>query len=186
VQRLALLIASMVAATSVGAHCRDNIPGSARSGPWSDSCSRENPARILSAPGRETLHEHEFAREAPRVAGRTDAAPAIASARIETDHLSANRWGIAGTGVGGNVDNNRDAADSDEAQSPVSRSLSQLHFADSHDWIHNPPEILKEIRNYRHQGVPIIHLVESRETMVAIGVSNHGKPGLYFTRNLPF
>jgi hypothetical protein len=64
--------------------------------------------------------------------------------------------------------------------------LNELHWADSHDWIHNPPEWAKAVKNYRKQGVPIIHLMQSKETTIALGVSNHGKPGLYFTRKLPF
>ncbi len=70
--------------------------------------------------------------------------------------------------------------------SPSNRTLDTVPWADSRDWIHNPPQILKDIRNYRRQGVPIIRLVNSAQTVVAFGVSNHGKPGLYFTRKLPF
>ena len=71
-------------------------------------------------------------------------------------------------------------------ESSMSRTLSELHWADSHDWINNPPEWVKAARNYRRQGMPIIHLMQSKDTLVALGVSNHGKPGLYFTRKVGF
>lgn len=73
-------------------------------------------------------------------------------------------------------------------ESRVQQSLSGVRWADSRDWIHNPPEWLKAARNYRRQGMPIIHLLQSQDknTLLALGVSNHGKPGLYLTQKLPF
>ena len=74
------------------------------------------------------------------------------------------------------------------ADTPVQHSLSEVHWADARDWIHNPPEWLREAKNYKRQGMPILHLMQSEDknTLLAIGVSNHGKPGLYLTRKLPF
>ena len=68
----------------------------------------------------------------------------------------------------------------------VHRTLDDVPWADARDWVHNPPQILQELRNYRRQGMPILHLVNSAQTVVALGLSNHGKPGLYFTHKLPF
>jgi hypothetical protein len=73
-----------------------------------------------------------------------------------------------------------------EYETPIERSLNELHWADSHDWIHNPPAWIKDAKNYRKQGMPIIHLMESKQMLIAFGISNHGKPGLYFNRKLPF
>jgi hypothetical protein len=72
------------------------------------------------------------------------------------------------------------------SESSVHRTLDDVPWADARDWVHNPPQILQELRNYRRQGMPILHLVNSAQTVVALGLSNHGKPGLYFTRKLPF
>jgi hypothetical protein len=75
-----------------------------------------------------------------------------------------------------------------ELETPVQQSLSGVHWADSHDWVHNPPEWLKAAKNYRRQGMPILHLMQSQDksTLLALGISNHGKPGLYLTRKLPY
>jgi hypothetical protein len=164
----------MLATTPAWSHCLDNIlPGQSHAAPGHAACTPESEGREFA--GREM---------SPR-SGRSETASSIASARVETDRLSASRWGIAGTGVGV-AGSGVTASAATESESAVQRSLDQLHFADPHDWINNPPEILTEIKNYKHQGMPIIHLMQSRDTVVDIGVSSHGKPGLYFTRKLPF
>jgi hypothetical protein len=71
-------------------------------------------------------------------------------------------------------------------ESSVYKTLDDIPWADARDWVHNPPQILQELRNYKRQGMPILHLVNTSQTVVALGLSNHGKPGLYFTRRLPF
>jgi hypothetical protein len=96
----------------------------------------------------------------------------------------ANRWSMAAAVSAANVVSQH--ARETELESPVADSLSELHWTDSHDWINNPPEWLKAARNYKRQGMPIIHLMQSKDTLVALGVSNHGKPGLYFTRKVGF
>ncbi len=134
-----------------------------------------------------TQHKHEVLREdrlqpAGRVDARFDRADSFNGAErqqelahLESARLSAiNRFASGGSDAGANE------------SSPSSRSLDAVPWADSRDWIHNPPQILKDIRNYRRQGVPIIRLVNSAQTVVAFGVSNRGKPGLYFIRKLPF
>jgi hypothetical protein len=98
-----------------------------------------------------------------------------ALAHLDSARLSAvNRFSTGGPDVVAN-----------DSSTP-NRSLDAVPWADSRDWVHNPPQILRDIRNYRRQGVPIIRLVNSAQTVVAFGVSNHGKPGLYFFRKLPF
>jgi hypothetical protein len=107
----------------------------------------------------------------------------VEATRPTVSALGANRWLAASAFSAANV---AEHSQDTEYQSPVERSLSEVHWADSHDWVHNPPEWLKAAKHYRKQGMPIIHLIQSKETLVALGVNNHGKPGLYFTRKLPF
>jgi hypothetical protein len=76
--------------------------------------------------------------------------------------------------------------------SPAALSISEVHWADSHDWIHNPPQWIRDAadnaKTYKKRGMPILHLwdSQSRQTVIAIGVNPHGNPGLYFSQKLPF
>jgi hypothetical protein len=47
------------------------------------------------------------------------------------------------------------------------------------------PEIVNLVRNFRRNGLPIVHLWQSGRNLVAIGLNPHGKPGIYFTQQLP-
>ena len=40
-------------------------------------------------------------------------------------------------------------------------------------------------RNYKYNGVPLVHLSGAGGTMLAIGVSPRGVPGIYFTQKVP-
>jgi hypothetical protein len=77
-----------------------------------------------------------------------------------------------------------------ELKSPAAQSLSGVQWADSHDWIHNPPAWIREAvdnaRSYKKRGMPIVHLWTSEHAVLAIGVNPHGNPGLYFSQKLPF
>jgi hypothetical protein len=77
-----------------------------------------------------------------------------------------------------------------ERESPVARSISGLEWADSHDWIHNPPEWVREIKDSRARRapVPLLHLWRSQQspTLIALGVNHSGKPGVFITRKLPY
>jgi hypothetical protein len=77
-----------------------------------------------------------------------------------------------------------------ERESPVAQSMSELPWADSRDWIHNPPEWLREIKENRglRTPVPVVHLWRSpqTQTLVALGVNHRGQPGLYISRKLPY
>jgi len=79
---------------------------------------------------------------------------------------------------------------SSERESPVTRSMDGLPWVDSHDWIHNPPEWVRDIKESRARRapVPLVHLWRSQETqtLLALGVSHTGKPGLFITRKLPY
>jgi hypothetical protein len=53
-------------------------------------------------------------------------------------------------------------------------------------WVGNVPDWVTETaRNYRHRGLPLVDLWQSSHYMVALGLSNHGVPGVYFTQKLP-
>jgi hypothetical protein len=45
-------------------------------------------------------------------------------------------------------------------------------------------DVVSMIRNYRRDGLPIVHLYESNHNLLAIGVNPHGLPGIYFTRHV--
>jgi hypothetical protein len=99
--------------------------------------------------------------------------------------FESGRWSLARTRSAEHIANEQQGT---SPATPVQQSLSEMHWADARDWIHNPPEWLKAAKNYRRQGMPIIHLMQSqnKNTLLALGVSNHGKPGLYLTQKLPF
>jgi hypothetical protein len=53
-------------------------------------------------------------------------------------------------------------------------------------WVGTVPDwVTNTARNYRHRGVPLVDLWQSSHYMVALGLSNHGIPGVYFTQKLP-
>jgi hypothetical protein len=56
-------------------------------------------------------------------------------------------------------------------------------------WYNNPsyvsPQVASLARNFRHNGLPIVHLWQSGRNLLAIGLNPHGKPGIYFTQQLP-
>jgi hypothetical protein len=47
-----------------------------------------------------------------------------------------------------------------------------------------PQWITDNAKNYRRRGLPLLRLWESPHYMVALGLSNHGVPGAYFTQKL--
>jgi hypothetical protein len=50
-------------------------------------------------------------------------------------------------------------------------------------WQQSSP-IARAARNYKHDGVPIVHLWGSGTSLLAIGVSPRGIPGIYFTHEV--
>jgi hypothetical protein len=100
--------------------------------------------------------------------------------------IEASKWSLAGTRSAEQIATEH--SPNVGSQTVVQQSLNGVHWADSRDWIHNPPEWLKEAKNYKRQGMPILHLMQSEDksTLLSFGISNHGKPGLYLTRKLPF
>jgi len=48
----------------------------------------------------------------------------------------------------------------------------------------NPQEIVSRAHNLRRSGLPIVHLWQSNQNLVAIGLSPRGVPGVYFTQGM--
>jgi hypothetical protein len=46
-------------------------------------------------------------------------------------------------------------------------------------------ELERVARNFKHNGLPLVHLWGSGRNLLAIGVSPRGVPGLYFTQKVP-
>jgi hypothetical protein len=100
--------------------------------------------------------------------------------------LNGNRWQTAQVLGAASVADQR----ATERESPVARSITELPWVDSSDWVRNPPEWLREIKESRRRRapVPLLHLWRSQETqtLVALGVSHRGQPGLFIARKLPY
>lgn len=47
------------------------------------------------------------------------------------------------------------------------------------------PELVRQVRELRRRGLPIVHLWQSTRAMVAIGLNKHGVPGIYITQRVP-
>lgn len=53
-------------------------------------------------------------------------------------------------------------------------------------WVQSVPAwMIDNARSYRHRGLPIVHLWESSHYQIALGLSNRGVPGVYFSQKLP-
>ena len=111
---------------------------------------------------------------------------ATAAGSAHPGGVEASRWSMAGALSAASIASQPEQ--NAEFATPVQRSLSDVHWTDTRDWVHNPPEWVKAARNYKRQGMPIVHLLQSQDksSLLALGVSNRGKPGLYFTQKLPF
>jgi hypothetical protein len=100
--------------------------------------------------------------------------------------LNDNRWQTARVLGAASVA----GQDATERETPVARSINELPWADSNDWIRNPPEWLREIKESRRRKapVPVVHLWRSQrtQTLLALGVNHRGQPGLYIARKLPY
>ena len=81
-------------------------------------------------------------------------------------------------------------AGADEKSDATRLAISGLHWADSNDWIHNPPGWLREIEESRRlrAPMPVVHLWRSQrmQTLLCLGVNRRGLPGLYIARTLPY
>ena len=157
--RSALALMLMVCAATANAQC---APGVAASG-TRPSCTRDASAQLF--------HLNR----------------ANSEARISNEsHPNDNRWEAARV-LGAASVVGQGAAEHD---SPVAQSMSEMPWAESRNWIRNPPEWLQDIKDSRRRRapVPVVHLWQSQQTqtVVALGVSHRGQPGLFISRKLPY
>jgi hypothetical protein len=53
-------------------------------------------------------------------------------------------------------------------------------------WVQRVPSwVIQDATTYHRRGLPVLHLWESSNYLVALGLSNHGVPGVYFSQKLP-
>lgn len=53
-------------------------------------------------------------------------------------------------------------------------------------WVQRVPAwLVEDAKTYHRRGLPVLHLWESSNYLVALGLSNHGVPGVYFSQKLP-
>jgi hypothetical protein len=57
-----------------------------------------------------------------------------------------------------------------------------LHWDDTPDWVNNTPEWLRSARHFRRRGLPLVHLWASSHFLLALGLNEHGVPGIYLTQ----
>jgi hypothetical protein len=63
-----------------------------------------------------------------------------------------------------------------------SRVAFAIHWQDEVPFV--SPKVASLARNFRHDGLPLVHLWHSGRNLLAIGLNPHGKPGIYFTQPL--
>jgi hypothetical protein len=51
-------------------------------------------------------------------------------------------------------------------------------------WMRTAPTLVHAVKQFRREGLPLVHLWQSQQYQLALGLSNHGRPGLYFTQKL--
>jgi hypothetical protein len=74
-----------------------------------------------------------------------------------------------------------------EAASPIAKQLD-VHWQNNAlpVVVQSVPEwVTSSAKNYHRRGLPVVHLWESSNSLVALGLSNHGVPGIYFSQKLP-
>lgn len=104
------------------------------------------------------------------------ATPAIAQHRPQ--RFDESGWALIGLHNGfvrtGPIDANEEGR---------SRVAFAIHWHDDPPIV--SPQVASVVRNFRHNGLPIVHLWQSGRNLLAIGLNPHGKPGIYFTQQLP-
>ena len=54
------------------------------------------------------------------------------------------------------------------------------------EWVRNVPQwVIDDARYYKHRGLPLVQLWQSNHYQVALGLSNRGVPGVYFSQKIP-
>lgn len=75
----------------------------------------------------------------------------------------------------------------ESAESPVAARLSlRWRNLQAPPWSDTVPDwVMKDAVNYRRRGLPLVHLWQSTNYQLALGLSNHRVPGLYFMQKVP-
>jgi hypothetical protein len=47
------------------------------------------------------------------------------------------------------------------------------------------PQVVHMVRNFRHDGLPLLRLWQSQKGVLAVGLNPRGVPGVYFTHRVP-
>jgi hypothetical protein len=68
-------------------------------------------------------------------------------------------------------------ADESPTTSTVAQSLSSARWDDT-------PQVMQAARQFKRRGLPLVHLWESQHALLAFGLNQHGKPGLYLTQKI--
>ena len=73
------------------------------------------------------------------------------------------------------------------AESPIAARLAlQWRNLRGPGWSDRVPDwVVKDAVNYRRRGLPLVHLWQSTNYQLALGVSNHRVPGIYFMQKVP-
>jgi hypothetical protein len=109
------------------------------------------------------------------VAVRAEAAVQARITRMATEPNFANAARVGATMT---------STDSDSGIAP----RLELHWRKElgPSWVANVPDwVIDNARNYHRRGLPLVHLWDSPHYLVAVGLSNHGVPGVYFSQKLP-
>jgi hypothetical protein len=72
---------------------------------------------------------------------------------------------------------NTPAAESIASPAVTTRAAFAIHWQ-------YPTEVERLARNFKREGLPVVRLLDSGHSLVALGVSPTGKRGLYFTKKL--
>ena len=61
--------------------------------------------------------------------------------------------------------------------STVAQSLSSARWDDT-------PQVIQAAKQFKRRGLPLVHLWESEHALLALGLNQRGKPGLYITQKI--
>ena len=61
--------------------------------------------------------------------------------------------------------------------STVAQSLSSARWDDT-------PQVIQAAKQFKRRGLPLVHLWESDHALLALGLNQRGKPGLYITQKI--
>jgi hypothetical protein len=75
----------------------------------------------------------------------------------------------------------------ESAESPIAARLAlRWHDLQAPAWSNSVPDwVVKDAVNYRRRGLPLVHLWQSTNYQLALGLSNHRVPGIYFMQKVP-